>query len=177
MRLRLAAAAPEAKERRREDDEREGQAEAEQRKEGQRRDHPVAARLEGAPCHAQQRLDDDGEHRGLEPKEHRLDGRKLAKMRVKHRECQHDQCARQHEEHPRRQPALRAMQLPARIGSELHRLRAGQQHAEVEGGEVFPLGEPAALLDDHPVHQRDLPGRAPEGQEADPRPHLQGLAE
>ena len=40
----------------------------------------------------------------------------------------------------------------------------GQQHAEIEGGEIFLLGEPAALLDDLAVHQRDLPRRPAEGQ-------------
>ena len=75
MHLRLAAAAPEAEDRGREDDQREGQAEAEEREEGEPCDHPVAARLQGPPRHPQQRLDDDGQH---------LDHRDLAEMRVKH---------------------------------------------------------------------------------------------
>ncbi len=36
--------------------------------------------------------------------------------------------------------------------------------------------DPALLLDDNSVHQRNLPGRAPEAQGSDPSPHQQRLA-
>lgn len=39
------------------------------------------------------------------------------------------------------------------------------------------FAEPAALLDEHAVHHRDLPGRPAEAVEPDKRPHFRGVGE
>ena len=78
--------------------------------------------------------------------------------------------AGQDEEDAGDEPAAGAVQQPADVGRELLRLRPGQQHAEVERMQEAPVAEPAPLLDEDAVHDRDLPGRAAEGQERDPEP-------
>ena len=62
------------------------------------------------------------------------------------------------------------VQQPADIGGELLRLGAGQQHAVVERVQEPVLADPALLLDQDAVHDRDLPGRAAEGERGDAQP-------
>lgn len=59
---------------------------------------------------------------------------------------------------------------PADIDGKLHTLRAGQQHAVIESMQETLLAEPALLLDADAMHQRYLPGRATEAQQADTSP-------
>ena len=73
--------------------------------------------------------------------------------------------------------AARAVQQPADIGGELLRLRAGQQHAVVERVQEAALGDPALLLDQDAVHDRDLAGRPAEAQERDAQPDAERLGE
>ena len=89
---------------------------------------PLSARL----AIAQQRLDHDRQHRRLDADEQRLGDRQLAEGRVQHRQREHHQRARQHEQQPGRQAALEPVQAPADVGGELHGLGPRQQHAEVE---------------------------------------------
>ena len=84
----------------------------------------------------------------------------LLERRVERREDEDDDEAGQHEQRAGDEAAARAVEQPADIGGELLRLRAGQQHAEIEGVQEARLGDPLPLLDQHPVHERDLPGRA-----------------
>ena len=53
----------------------------------------------------------------------------------------------------------------------------GQQHAEIERMQIALLVDPFPLVDQHAVHQRDLAGRAAEGEHADLRPNVERLAE
>jgi hypothetical protein len=69
------------------------------------------------------------------------------------------------------------VQPPANIGRKLHGLGPGQQHAEIERVQEAVLGDPALLVDEDAMHQRDLAGRAAERQHADFRPDGQGLFE
>ncbi len=63
------------------------------------------------------------------------------------------------------------MQPPADPGRQLLRLGSGQQVAEVERVEIVLLADPVPLLDQLAVHQRDLPRRPAEAQQADPQEH------
>ena len=77
-------------------------------------------------------------------------------------------------------PATRPPRMPLRV-SRCRRpavgLRAGQEHAVVEGMQE-PLGaDPAALLDQLTLHDRDLAGWAAEGLQRDGEPGPDGLAE
>ena len=156
-----------------ENDQREGHGQEEDRDERGPGDRPLHIVLERASGDAQQRLDHDGEHGRLDADEHRLDQGQLAECRVQHRQGEHDKRARDHEQQPRRQPALEPVQPPADIGGELHGLGTRQQHAEVERVEVAPLVDPFALLHQLAVHERDLSCRSAEGQQADACPHLE----
>ena len=71
--------------------------------------------------------------------------------------------------------AGRAVHQPADVGGELLRLRARQEHAVVEGMQKPALGDPALLLDQDAVHDRDLTGRAAETERGDPQPDPKGL--
>ena len=128
---------------------------------------PIEPAFDGAVGDAHQRLQHDGEHRRLHADEQRRDRRRLPVGAVEHRQRQHEQRARQHEQQPGGEPALDAVQPPAGIGRELHRLGSRQQHAEAERGEKAALVEPAPLIDQHAVHQGDLRGRTAERQQAD----------
>ncbi len=72
--------------------------------------------------------------------------------------------------------AERAVEPPAEVDRELQGLRPRQQHAEIERIHERPLFEPAAPFDDLAVHDRDLPCRPAEGDEAELQPEAEGLA-
>ena len=74
--------------------------------------------------HAEQGLDDDDDHRGLDADEGRLDERKPAEISVGHTQGEHDQGARKNEEQAGGEAADRAVQAPADIGGKLHGLGA-----------------------------------------------------
>jgi len=65
---------------------------------------------------------------------------------------------------------------PADVGRELLRLGSGQHHAVVERVQKALLGDPAFPLDQVLVHDRDLPGRAAEADEAELEPVAKCLA-
>ena len=48
---------------------------------------------------------------------------------------------------PATRPPLHAMQQPAEIGGKLLRLRAGQQHAEIERMQELRFADPFPLID------------------------------
>ena len=74
-------------------------------------------------------------------------------------------------------PAFDAVQEPADVDGELLRLRAGQQHAVVQRVEEPGVADPPAALDELVVHDRDLPGRPTEVDEAELGPEARGLPE
>ena len=104
------------------------------------------------------------------PTNGRLDQRHLPETSVSDAEREHDDGAGQNEEEAGGEPAERSVQPPADIGGELHGLRPGQQHAEIERVQEALLADPFPLVDEHAVHQRDLAGGSAEGQDADLRP-------
>src|SRR5947207_3272594 len=68
------------------------------------------------------------------------------------------------------------MHEPADVGGELLRLRTGQHHAVVERVQEARFGDPAFLLDQLAMHDRDLPGRAAEADPAELPPVGERLA-
>src|SRR5262245_10145467 len=69
------------------------------------------------------------------------------------------------------------MHQPADVNGELLRLRAGQQHAVVERVQKSFFTQPAPPLDQLTVHDRDLTGRAAEGDEPQLDPEAKRLRE
>jgi hypothetical protein len=161
----------------RDDDDRERHREEEDRDKGYRcqRQHDVVAQRALADAH--QRLDHDREHRGLQPEEQRLDIPDLAEGGVDDAQRHDGDDAGEDEETARHDAAGGAVHQPADIGRELLRLGARQQHAVVERMQKPALGNPALLLDQDAVHDRDLSGRAAKTQQRHPQPDPERLAE
>ena len=138
--------------------------------EGRTGDEPMSRPAKRALCNSEQGLDDDDENGRLDADKRRLDKGQVTVQRIGDAEREHDKGAGQHEQQPSREAAQRAMQPPADIGRKLHGFGTRQQHAEIERVQERLLADPFALVHQHAMHQRDLAGRAAEGQNADPRP-------
>ena len=108
------------------------------------------------------RLEHDREHRGLEAEEQGRDDADLAEQGVDDAERHDRDDAGQDEQHAGDEAAERAVHEPADIGGELLRLGAGQEHAVVQRMQEPVLADPALLLDEDAVHDRDLAGGAAE---------------
>jgi hypothetical protein len=160
-----------------EHDQREGDAEHVDRDEGYGRHGQQEARLQRAPADAQHRFDHHREDGRLQPEEQRGHDRHRPEAHVDPAQHAQHQRARQHEQRTRHDPAPGAMQQPADVHRQLLRLRARQQHAVVERVQEARLADPAPLLDQFAMHQRDLPRRPAEAQPADPPPQAQGFGE
>jgi hypothetical protein len=86
--------------------------------------------VERAPCEADHRLNHHRHNSSLHARKQRSHHRHLPKLGIKRGKEQNHQGPRQHEQQPRDQPAACAFQPPACPCCQLHRLRAGQQHAQ-----------------------------------------------
>ena len=74
-----------------------------------------------------------------------------------------------------RDPSPGTVEPPPEVGGELLGLGPGQEHAEIQRVEKMGVADPAIFLDQLPVHDRDLPGRAAETDESQLDPESQGL--
>ena len=157
--------------------DRKGHAEDEQRQKGREREPHRHRPFERAPCHAPQRLHDDGEHRRLQPHEDCFQPGGIAECRIERRERDDQDEARQHEQQARCNAAAHAVQHPADIGRQLLGFGAGQQHAIVQRVQITVFRQPALFIDNNPMHQRNLTGRPPKGQKADTGERDDELAE
>ena len=92
-RLRNAASQP----RRGRDNEREGHGEEKNGHKGRRGDHDIVRTTQRAPCHFDQRLDDDDEHRRLDADKGRLDQGDFAEKGISDAEGDDDEGTGQHE--------------------------------------------------------------------------------
>jgi hypothetical protein len=119
----------------------------------------------------------DRHYRGLDAVEQPGDDRLLPPRHVdpRQRDQQHER--RQHEEHARGDAAARLVQQPSEVGRELLRLRTRQHHAVVQCMQETPLADPAPSLDQLGVHDRDLPRRPAEADEAELEPEAQRFGE
>ena len=161
----------------RRDNEWERDCEEEDGNKGQYGDDHIVCTAQRTPGDTQQGLDDDHQDGGLDADERRLDDRDLAEIGIQDAQAEDDEGARQHEEKSGGKSAERAVQPPADIGRKLHGLWPRQQHAEVQPMQEAVLGDPPPLVDEHAVHQRDLPRRSAERQHPDLRPDGEGLLE
>ena len=116
----------------------------------------------------------DCKHRGLQAEKQRLHDADVSVSRVDPAQDHDANEARQDEKRARNQTALGLVKQPSDIDRELLRLRAGQQHAEIQRMQKPVLADPFLLLDQNPVHDGNLPGRPPEAQRRDlgPDPRL-----
>ena len=163
--------------RRRQHDQRKRHSEGEQSDEGQPRDEEGQVRLECSATDPQHCLDHHGEHRRLQPKEQARDDTDLAPDHVDPAQHHERDDAGQDEQAAGHQAAGRTVHQPADIGGELLRLGPGQQHAVVQRVQEPRLRHPAPFLDEHAMHDRDLPRRTAETQQRDPGPDAQRLVE
>ena len=120
-------------------------------------------------------LDHDGEHCRLEAEEQRRHETGIAERGVDVAQCHDGDDAGHDEQAARHDPAARAMHQPADVGRELLRLRTRQQHAVVQRMKESVLRDPVLLLDQNPVHHRDLASRSAEAEHCDTEPDLEGL--
>lgn len=165
-----AAAAHVSDDARPDDDEGEWNLEEENRNECGPGNGPVQRTLQSLPRHAQKGFDHDCEHGCLDAQEDRFEGGSRTELGVGQRQRQHYQRTGKYEQEPRNQPAPDAVKPPANVGRQLHRLRAGQEHAEVEAAQKSPIVDPALLIDQNAMHEGDLSGRSAERQQTDLRP-------
>ena len=136
---------------------------------------PIA--LERARGDPLERVEDDREHRRLQPEQHARDRADIAGEDVEPAQPHDRDDAGEDEQQSGDEPAAHAVEQPADVGRELLRLGAGKQRAEVERVEETLLVDPAFFVDQHAVHQRDLRRRAAERQQGDPRPGAGGVGE
>ncbi len=158
-----------------ENDQRKRQPQQGNRDKGRDRDRDHRPVLQRATADPDAGLDDDGENSRLDAEEQPLDQRRLPIQHIERAETEHHQRAGQDEEQPCDQPAQRPVHQPADIDGKLLRLRPRQQHAVVERMQETLLADPAPLLDQLLVHQRDLAGRAAKAQQADLEPDTRRL--
>ncbi len=159
------------------DDQRKGKVQEVHRDERRDSDRHVRAPTERPAPDSQDGEGHQGQHDRLETGEDADDGADVTVYRVGVRQAEEEKDRGQDEECPGHEPASRAVEQPSGVDRELMCLRAGQQHAVVEGVEEALLVEPSASLDQLPVHDRDLSRGAAERDEAQLRPEAGGLRE
>ena len=149
-----------------EHDRRERNREGEDRDEGRDRDQPVQRMANDPLPDAPRGVEHDRDDGRLDAVEEARDERHVAVRHVEPRQRdQHDE-RRQHEQRARDDAAPGAMHEPADVGRELLRFRTRQHHAIVERVQESRFRNPALRLDQIAMHERDLPGRTAEADEA-----------
>ena len=86
------------------------------------------------------------------------------------------QRAGQHEQDARDETAAPTVEQPAGVDRELLRLGPGQEHAVAQRVQEPPLADPAPLVDQRALHDRDLARRAAEGLQRDQEPRPGSLS-
>ena len=154
----------------REHDHRERHAEegeGHERHHGQHDEGRVAQPLAADADHG---LHHDRDDRGRESEEQRLDQGGVAVGDVDPGQHQQRDDARQDEEDAGDERAPHPVEQPADVRRELLGLGAGEQRAVGQREEEPLLPDPALLLDQRPLHHRDLAGWPAEGLEGDGEP-------
>ena len=132
--------------------------------------------LERAPRDPHDRLGNERDGGRLQPEERGRDQRDVAMQRVDERQAEQQGHRWQDEAESRDDAARNAVQAPAQPDRELKRLGARQQDAEIERIQVGALVDPAPLLDEFAMHDRDLCDRPAEGDQPKPEPVSERLA-
>ena len=162
---------------RHQDDQRKGRVEKEDRNERRRRNTLQDVVSERAFADPNDRLQHDREHGRLEAEEHGLHHADIAEGGIDPTQNHEGNETWENEEGPGDESAPGLMQQPSNVDRELLRLRPGQQHAVVQGVKKPGVADPTLLLDQDPVHHRDLPRRSAKAQGRDFDPYPEGLAE
>ena len=159
------------------DDQRKRRTEEEDRDERERRDGDHDSIAQRPFAHAEHCLDHDGKHRGFQAEEQGLDEADVAVHRVDVAETHDGDDAGHDEKHASHDAAGCPVQQPADIGRKLLRFGSRQQHAIVERMQETRVRNPALLVHQDAVHDRDLPGRPAETQKRDASPDFDGVAQ
>ena len=140
-------------------------------------DRPGGRCLQGAGAEAMRRLHDDRDHRRLDGGEGAGHRRQRPERDVDPGQRDEDDERRQDEQAAGDEAAPRAVQQPADVGGELLRLGARQHHAVRERVQEAALADPAPLLDQRAMHDRDLAGGSAEADEPQLEPEPCRLAQ
>ena len=159
----------EADRRRRQHHERKRDGEEEESDKGSGRNDDREPRLQGPAADPQHRLDDDGEHGRLEAEEQPGDNADIAPDHVNPAERHQRDHAGHHEQSARDQSRRACGASASRYRSRAAAPRARVTDAIVQRVQEPRLRDPALLLDQDAVHDRDLAGRAAKAQERHPR--------
>ena len=138
-------------------------------------DEPERSGVEGFAADAERGGEDEGDDGGGEAGEGGGDPPEVLTGHVEPAEEEEEESGGEDEEGTGGDAAFRAVETPAEVGGELLGLRAGEEHAEVEGVEEVVVGDPASAFDEFAVHEGDLARRPAEADEAQLQPELQGL--
>ena len=176
-RLRPPARAEIAEEAGGDDDHRERHPETEDADESGGGDGDRGPASQRSPRHPHHRFENDGKHRRLQAEEDGLEPADAVEEGIERGKHEDDGEAGEDEERAGDDAATRAVEEPADIGGELLGLGTGEQHAEIQRMQEPVLRYPLSLVDEHAVHEGDLPGGPAEAKEADGRPDLRRLAE
>lgn len=159
------------------DDERERHPEHGQREKRRDRQNDQDAVGQGAPTDPVDGLDHDGDDGGSRSGEQARDDSGRPRRQVEDGQPEQRKHAGQDEEDPGDEPTEGAVEQPPRVDRELLGLRAGQQHAVVQGVQEPALPDPTLLVDQLVLHDRDLSRRATERLHRDREPRPRRLPE
>ena len=140
-------------------------------------DEPEGKGVEGFAADAERGGEDEGDDGGGEAGEGSGDPPEVLTGHVEPAEEEEEEGGGEDEEGTGGDAAFSAVETPAEVGGELLGLRAGEEHAEVEGVEEVVVGDPASAFDEFAVHEGDLAGGAAEAETAEPEPPFEGGAE
>ncbi len=152
------------------DDHRKRDVQKEDPDEGRASHRQEEVGFERPPADAEDGLDDDRQHRWLQPEEQRGDERRVLVSGIEYREGQDGKKPGDHEQDARGEAAGGPVKEPADVDGELLGFGTGQQHAVVEGVEEAALAHPPPFIHEDAVHDRDLARRSAEALEGDQRP-------
>src|SRR5438067_1049172 len=121
-------------------------------------------------------MEHDRRHGGFDAVERARNRRYVAKRHVDPRQGDQNRERWQHEERTGCDPTPASMYKPPDVSRQLRRLGTRQTQAVVERVQEARLGDPAFLLDQLAMHDRDLSGRAAEADPAELPPIGECLA-
>ncbi len=133
--------------------------------------------LERLFADADHRFRNNGRDGGFEAEEKRGNRGNGPQRNIDPAQTPEDEDGREYEKNARGERPPRPMEKPADVGRKLLRLRAGQEHAEIQGVKEVVFGHPLLILHHFLVHHGDLTGRTAEADEPEFEPVTQGLTE
>lgn len=132
---------------------------------------------EGTTANSHHGLSHDRQHRWSDCRQDGGDHSGVAGPDVERGEPQERDHPGQHEQSARDQAAAHSVEQPADVDRELLCLGAWEQGAVRKGVQESLLADPALLVDQDALHDRDLAGRTTEGLQRDGEPDLGGVTQ